>query len=368
MDGSIPLTTGTVIVYNTTWTNGSETETEAFETQVPQSHSLRTVEIIQLTVSIIGIIANVVSITATCHVPHDRWTAYNKLIINLGISDIFLPMAYITHLITVALKSEDSCSQTVQRFILNVTLTSTLFNLLLMAVGHYIAIIHAIRYRLFFSKARVNFGICFIWGVSVAFGVFEILVSFGGYTDDVAKEVSFCHHVNFDDFNYELVIIIFLFVVLVCLIVIYAIICVHVMKMIHRDKKEGRWSNSYKATFTTFLIIGSFVICWCPLGLFHLALYIKPPTQDDDLELLFVLNDALFALMLFNSICDPVIYGIRRSEVKQGYTRMFRNIVRSSVLLDRDSSVFYRRRSTGTGDTTYIARLSLSSRGAMNEK
>lgn len=368
MNEAIALMTEGADTHNTTWTygNGSGFENTTFETPVSMSYSLRTEGIIQLTVSIAGIIANVLSITAIWHVPKHQWTVYNTLIINLSVSDIVVPFAFITHMILVTLNTDDPCSETIRRVILNIALTSVLFNLVLISVDHYIANIHAIRYLQFFSKARVNFLICLIWGVSVACGVFEILVSFVGYTDAVAKEVSFCHHVNYDDFNYELVIIIFVFVVLLCLIVMWTTIGVHVIQIVRRDKREGRRSNVYKTMFTTFLFIGSFVICWCPIGLFHLVLYIKPPTSNDDVKLLFLLNDALFVLMLFNSLCDPVIYAFRRQEVKQGYIRIIRKIVRPSDSLDREARVLFRRSSTG--DYTLIAKLSLSSRGATSEK
>jgi len=326
---------------------------------------IRTQDVVQLCVCTVGIVANVVSILATSHVPRTRWTAYNKLIINLAISDIFVPAAVTLHILSAIFTPNDQCTETVRRFLLNVALTSTLFNLVLMAVDHFLANMHPMRYEHLFSKLKVNIAIVCLWGASVGIGLIEIAVSYANYNGDVAKQLSFCEHLNMEGLKNELIVIIFIFVVLLILIVVYIRLYCLVKRMISRDVLEGRQSNSFKATVTTFLIISSFALCWCPLALFHFTLYVKPPNANDDIEQLLLINNTLFTLLLFNSICDPAIYAIRRSEVKQGYVRLFRRLARPSLDYEREGSFLFRRRNTGpetvTDESTMVARLSLSS-------
>jgi len=321
------------------------------------SRSTTPIEIIQLTVCTCGMLTNVMAIIATCHIPRDRWSLYNKLIINLAISDIFVPLSVITHVTLDFISPHDACTELTRRFLMNVALTSTLFNLVLMAVDHYLAIMYAIHYDRLFSEARVNISIVALWSTSVFCGVLEIIISISGYTD---LTFPFCVHVNKDDFNYQMVIVIFVFVILLCLIILYTRICLQVHNLVKHDNLRSRHSHSFKAIITTFIIIGTFALCWCPLGMFHIVLYLQPPdplTIDESaIQRLFLINDVLFTLLLFNSLLDPITYAVRRSEVQLGYLRMFRKLRPTrGYVNNRDTIVISIRRRRNTREDAVSA-------------
>jgi len=144
-------------------------------------YALRPEGTVQLSICIIGLIVNVISIVATLHIPQERWHTYHKLIINLAISDIVTLLSVIVHDVLEMTSPGDHCTDTARRVLLNVSLTSTLFNLVLMAVDHYLAIMYALYYDRLLSATRVSLAIGCIWCASVLCSVLEIPSNLIGY-------------------------------------------------------------------------------------------------------------------------------------------------------------------------------------------
>jgi len=290
-------------------------------------------DVIRTCVCIIGIVLNLVSIIAILHIPHDRWCAYIKLIINLAVSDSLVLLSVIFHNVLDATSPGD-CTDMIKRTLLNIALTSTLFNLVFMATDHYLAFVYASKYDRWLPNRRVNIAIVGLWVTCVICSVFEISFSVIGYNKNVHD--NWCRRVNMDSFNFELIIVIFIFVVLLCLIVIYARIC-HIVKSVIKTETgiNSHTSHSVKAITTTFLIIGTFAFCWCPLGMYHIILYVWFSIAYLDNESLITslldIQEALLLLLLLNTICDPVIYAVRRTDVKLGYRRLCRRILHRRI-------------------------------------
>ncbi|XP_052764864.1 melanocyte-stimulating hormone receptor-like [Mya arenaria] len=329
-------------------------------------------QLFKLVLMVFGFLANVFSILATLNVPRERWSSYNTLIVNLGISDIMVVLSCVLHESLMLINRRLPCTPVLNRMFLNIALTSTLFNLILMAVDHYVAIMQALYYDRFFSKQKVKIIIAALWMTSIFLGALDLFVSLPSFRKE---EATFCDHVNTVNrttFNYELVIVIFIFIVLLGLLIIYTRICYQVRKLV-RDDRHNRLesSHSMKAIVTTFLIIGTFALCWCPIGLYHTVLYIWNPAYSEmnkaALDRLRLVNSILFLFVVLNTICDPVIYAVRRSEVKLGYIRMYNKLLRmrrrSSFYENEMHSLFRRRndsRDTGNADNTIVTRLSIS--------
>ncbi|XP_052762935.1 melanocyte-stimulating hormone receptor-like [Mya arenaria] len=329
-------------------------------------------EIMKLILIVFGFLANVFSILATLNVPRERWSPYNTLIINLGVSDIMVILSCVLHDIFMFNNQFHPCTPVLRRMFLNIALTSTLFNLVLMAVDHYVAIMQALYYDRFFSKRKVRFIIATLWAISIFCGVLDLFVSLPSFRKE---ETTFCDHVNTVNrttFNYEFVIVIFIFVVLVGLLIIYTRICYQVRKLV-RDDRHNRLqsSHSMKAIVTTFLIIGTFALCWCPIGLYHTVLYILRPDFSKmttaAIDKLLLVNAILFLLVILNTLCDPVIYALRRSEVKLGYIRVYNRLLRkrrSSSFYENEMHSQFRRRNdsrdTESADYTIVTSLSIT--------
>ncbi|XP_052764182.1 melanocyte-stimulating hormone receptor-like [Mya arenaria] len=329
-------------------------------------------EIIKLILIVFGFLANMFSILATLNVTRDRWSPYNTLIINLGVSDIMVILSCVLHDILMFKNRFHPCTPVLRRMFLNIALTSTLFNLVLMAVDHYVAIMQALYYDRFFSKQKVRIIIATLWVISMFCGVLDLFVSLPSFRK---KETTFCDHVNTVNrttFNYEFVIVIFIFIVLVGLLIIYTRICYQVRKLVQDDRHNRlESSRSMKAIVTTFLIIGTFALCWCPIGLYHTVLYILRPDFSKmtkaAIDKLLLVNSILFLLVILNTLCDPVIYAVRRSEVKLGYIRVYNRILqkrRSSSFYENEMHSYFRRindsRDTENADYTIVTSLSIS--------
>ncbi|XP_052762256.1 melanocortin receptor 4-like [Mya arenaria] len=330
----------------------------------------RIVEIVKIIICILGLIANILSIVATVNVPREKWSTYTKLIINLAVSDILVVCSVFVYVILEFSAIQHPCANIFHQMLLNIALTSTLFNLVLMAIDHYFAIIYALYYGRVFSKIRVNYVIICLWIVIFFCGVLDIFVAFGSYDKEKGD---FCVYVNRDHFNYELVIIIVIFAVLFGLLLIYSRICYRVRQIVRQDdlgRRKGRQgSHSIKAVVTTFLIIGTFAFCWCPLGIYHFIYYIWPPKMDlnyETIQTFLLVNNILVCVLLLNPLCDPIIYALRRSEVKLGYIRFYNRVIlrRRASTFDRSSYARFLRRNGShnslNAETSAVVRLSIS--------
>ncbi|XP_052762915.1 melanocortin receptor 4-like [Mya arenaria] len=347
--------------FSNDYSNGSDFSESQF------NEYIRIVDIVKIMICILGLIANVLSIIATVNVPREKWSTYNKLIINLAVSDILVVCSVFVYVILTFTAVHHPCADVFHQMLLNIALTSTLFNLVLMAIDHYFAIIYALYYGRVFSNIRVNYVIVCLWIVIFFCGVIDIFVAFGSYNK---KKGDFCTYVNMDNFNYELVIIIVIFAVLLGLLLIYSRICYRVRTIVRQDefgRRQG--SNSIKAVVTTFLIIGTFALCWCPLGIYHFIYYIWPPKMDlnyESINTFLLVNNILLCVLLLNPLCDPIIYALRRSEVKLGYIRFYNRVIlnRRTATFDRSTYARFVRRSGShnslNAETSAVVRLSFS--------
>ena len=131
----------------------------------------RIVEVVKIVICILGLIGNILSIIATVNVPREKWSTYNKLIINLAVSDILIVCSVFVYIILTFTAVYHPFTEVFHQMFLNIALTSTLFNLVLMAIDHYFAIIYALYYDRVFSDLRVNCVIICLW-----FAIFLIKV------------------------------------------------------------------------------------------------------------------------------------------------------------------------------------------------
>jgi len=144
------------------------------------------------------------------------------------VSDSLVLLSVIFHNVLDATSPGD-CADTIKRTLLNIALTSTLFNLVFMATDHYLAFVYTSQYERWLQNRRVNMAIVGLWVTCIICGVFEMSLSAIRHNKNVHG--NWCRRVNMDSFNFELIIVIFIFVVLLCLIVIYTRIC-HIVKRV----------------------------------------------------------------------------------------------------------------------------------------
>ena len=290
---------------------------------------LEPLNIVLIALSLVGLVANSLSIIATLHIPHGQ-TTHSKLIINLAVSDICIILSVFLNVIekvTSPLHLSTNCVEVANQAFLDFALLAILMNLLAMGIDHYIAIIKPMHYHQIISNFRGNMIIVFIWIISVFGGFLDIIV--GGFkeTHSDKTDEDFCSKVYRDDF--QAMLIIFGLVLLELLVLGYIYLCIfcevrQLLKRgatLHQDDMHNK-----KAIITTLLIIGTFMVCLVPNSLFQLITYVLIHTDREalirSLHTILFIHNALWVLMLSNSICDPIIYALRLQDVQRGYKIM----------------------------------------------
>lgn len=302
------------------------------------------IEIISVILCIVGLVANAASIIATANIPH-RQSTHSKLIISLGVSDALILVAILSHNVMYIFSSWDDCTKMLKRLLLDVALLATLVNLLVMAIDHYLAIMRPLHYRRFMSKFRGNCLVVGIWVFSLAAGLLEVVV---GLLVKFETHEPFCRVISNDEFDLELLIIAFIFIVLFGIMVIYMRIYILVKELMVRDRILYQDEmHSSKAIITTMAIVGTFAIFWAPDGIFQIYMYVQIKRDIfyvlDHLNAFALANDILFLCIQLNSLADPLIYAIRLREVQRGYKAVFyklfphrRSLINEEQFLNRN--------------------------------
>ncbi|XP_045189542.2 adrenocorticotropic hormone receptor-like [Mercenaria mercenaria] len=280
------------------------------------------IELVSFTLSILGIIANVTAIFATVKVPNYK-TTHSKLIVSLCVSDglvlIAIPLKYILDTFSDLF---GDCKN-LYKPILYIALIATQINLLAMALDHYIAIMRPLHHRRLMSNFRGNFIVMIIWVFSITAGLLEFIIGLLMKAES-GDTKSVCTIILIDQYDLEIFIIGFIFVVLFIIVIIYTRIYMqlksHVLVGIPRKQTS-------KALVTTVLLIGTFTLCWAPMGIFQIYMNFLYKTDVfyliDHLEALLLVNRILLIILQLNSLIDPLIYAIRLPQVRTGCHAFF---------------------------------------------
>ncbi|XP_045169447.1 melanocortin receptor 4-like [Mercenaria mercenaria] len=279
--------------------------------------------VVKLIVCILGLIANIMSVTATVHIPHGL-TTHSKLIISLGVSDSLILIAALGHNF-LYITSSVECIYIIKRVLHDTGVLATLLNLLAMAADHYLAIMKPMSYSRFMTRLRCNCSILAIWTVSLIAGLLEIIVGQFIKAEIGFEDFSFCSKLLIDQFDAELIMPVLIFVVLFGVVLFYTKIYFVAKSIISRDRMLYHDEmHNYKAIITTMLIIGTFIIFWTPLAIFKIYTHINAEASyHSDKDQLELAEDLMFLLLLLNSLVDPLIYATRLQEVQRGYKVLF---------------------------------------------
>ena len=306
-----------------------------FDGQESAMDSIRRPEtIVTFILCILALSFNILSIMATSQISQ---TSHTKVIISLAASDILVSISVFMHVINIHFNNPSvsldpdpqsrllsACTQVCVVSFNNMANLMSLFNLLAMAVDHYIAILMPYRYVHLLNKRRTNFMIAFLWTVGFIWGFSSF---FGGFQkSEELKYLNFCEVTNFSDFHSEYLVVFTAGVCSVAMLFIYIrIFCVvrRVSTECTTLHKDGL--HNTKALRTSALIVGTFVVCWFPNLVFQVSVLIQLNALNSRnviYETLFRANTYLYILVVVNSVCDPIIYAARLRIVQKGYFRL----------------------------------------------
>ena len=290
--------------------------------------------------SIIGLVANVLTIIATANIP-GRQTTHSKLIISLSIADICITVSVFLHVLVKVSSplQQPDCIDVANRGFLCFALLASLINLLVMGIDHFVAVIRPLHYHLIMSPTRTNIMLVVIWIICALVGGFlEILVA--AFQNENDSE-SFCSQVKWGSFDAQLVVLCLVVLQMFVLIYLYCHIfhkiknSTYILQLnaqsLLRDSGNTHF-HSRKAIITTIIIVGTFMITWVPYSVYHITGIIVAKTMDNPenlfkfLEVFIKIHNILWIMVECNCVCDPLIYAVRTPAVQQGYKHLMNKL------------------------------------------
>ena len=346
-------------------TNTSDIATDEQETGWAAIFSEPT-NVVIIIVSFIGLLANLLTVMATAHIPGNQ-TTHSKLIISLSIADMCITLSVFLHVLvkaTFPLHMTESCTEVANEGFLNFALLATLINLLTMGIDHYVAIMKPLHYHLIMSHTRANIMVAAIWTISALGGFLDIII---GSFLDTDNTVNVCDKVYSDKFNAQIPTLSLVIGEMIILVYLYCHIF-HKVKSstyqfqnkaqcVRRRRSENNNMHSRKAVITTIIIVGTFMVCWIPNSIFHIGglilLRVNPESVLSILNYIWFINNVLWILVLSNTLCDPLIYAVRLPVVQLGYKVMISKLFRTCKLVETRDSEFKRKFSHRESGRTY---------------
>ena len=343
--------------------------------------------ILSLLLGSVGIVFNILSLLAIVHVKvKSTITTHFRLIASLACSDLLMGVSvvcYHIHRINYpsylpGLGPEEErltsrCLFMVIKALNSTSLLTTLFNLLGMAIDHYVAVMKPFHYQRLLNRLHGNCMIVCFWLLGAMLGFSDFYIE----SWDVKKiqelfGVNFCEAIWITRYQEEYWVFACTVITGISMLCIYIRIYYQIRVLQQQELSkasfgsgEGRLKRSFyaqrlKSLGTTLLILCTFLLCWLPICVLQvtliLYLYLDPWALSSYLFILQNLNNHLFNLLLVNTIMDPIIYVVRIRQYRNGYRRLFSCLGTAAVSLKERQRIIgctswtrgYRRRSTIT--------------------
>ena len=327
--------------------------------------------IVMLTLCLLALITNILSIIAVFNIPQ-KLTTHLKLIVSLGLADIFIVISVLLHIVNRIFNSPMSyfgvntpsdrlacaCIAAIINSINIFAFLVSLLNLQVMAIDHYIGILHPWCYRRhFLSKTKVYIIIAVIWIISAFGGFSNFLFGYASYKN---KEMFFnyCEYIMYDNFHAEYLVFGVTMLAVLVMFFIYIRIYFEVKRIQTRTPSfPDETTQNKKIMYTSFFIMASFCVCWLPNCIYQIIMIVKIHYDNSDFQHLFgtylLISKYLYILILVNCLFDPIIYAIRLTIVRNGYKNFAKKLAQRFHSIRKNScksKCCYKRQ---TGNSEY---------------
>ena len=297
---------------------------------------------LSLAIALCGVAANILCACAVLRIRH-VWTNLHYFMFSLLTSDLLVACSVCAHSIRWIVsplhrlgvgpwdeRLTSRCWFLVISGLHTLGLNVTLFNLMGMAVDHYVAIMRPLHYVTAMTKRRSIVSIALIWSVAIFLSFIDFLspVWHSKKKSSDWSSYNYCERVYETPHTDEYTTLAIAGVCFIVMLYVYGNIYVTVR---HKQRaQEGmrashlqpRRKRNIRALVTTLLILGSFMICWFPQLTFQLTLNainkLQPELLHSYSDKLIPLNHAIFAWFILNCILDPLIYTLRMGEIRLG--------------------------------------------------
>lgn len=195
--------------------------------------------------------------------------------------------------------------------------TASIMNLVFISLDRFLAVNHPLRYPIMVTRNRIAVGIAFIWFYSVTIAAINPL-----------KWPSYPLFVSLASFFVPLLIMVFAYsrIFHVALTHARSIRRVHSDQSIAHRQVAENFHRDVKAARTLSIVIGAFVVCWCPFFVATLLfVYCKSCTLYN--EVLAMIKWLHYG----NSALNPLIYSCLNRNFRAAFKDVLRRLVNRSV-------------------------------------
>ncbi|XP_056647975.1 5-hydroxytryptamine receptor 1A [Diorhabda carinulata] len=232
----------------------------------------------------------------------------NYFIFSLAVSDLMVGVSIPYHMLFYT-KSDFGAVKIrcLLRFVLtSFACSSSICNLLFIAMDRYLAIVYPLHYARFMVKKTAYALIAVGW--VGAFSAAFVPLIWNEWTEGVTCEV-----VNVFPHNYMQFILLPMFsLIWTTMFLLYTRICQEASGQQKKIRVNGLKHHS-KSFQVTLIILGCFTICWLPY--FVIVVYIRSTKSSESATL----YEVFFNLAMANSCMNPLIYAWKNKNFRKGF-------------------------------------------------
>ena len=100
------------------------------------------------------------------------------------------------------------------------------------------------------------------------------------------------------------------------------------------QNQQSAFFQDLKAIRMLLIVVGVFLLCWAPYFVWVLLIFYYPEAveygDEDSLSRVYLVEIStliIVTLPLFNSLCNPIIYGCLDQKYGEAFTKLFRQLV-----------------------------------------
>ncbi|GFQ80677.1 g_PROTEIN_RECEP_F1_2 domain-containing protein [Trichonephila clavata] len=198
-------------------------------------------------------------------------------------------------------------------------------HLLALAVNHYIGILKPLHYAATVTRRTAIIAIAAMWVIPVVFFLtYFSLVPNDGFQSHYCSRVDFLLRVPF-----RVTTSVLFFVPLVLMSGMYT----HMFILVRKHQRgllqtptSRQLHKNVKATITTLLILGTYILGWMPAVLYFILTCLDCPVPYPEIPLWVRIPTGIFinSMIVVKSFVDPIIYVVRMPEIKNAMGAIWR--------------------------------------------
>ncbi|XP_029185098.2 histamine H2 receptor-like [Acropora millepora] len=208
--------------------------------------------------------------------------------------------------------------------------TASIMNLVFISLDRLLAVTYPLRYQTIVRQNRIAIAIAFIWVYSVTIASLNLL-GWRGYP----------LLVSLASFFVPLLIMVIAYsrIFLVALTHARSIRRIQATDQLACNRREAlNFQRNIKAARTLSIVIGAFVVCWCPFFVVTL-LYFYGKTIKIHPDVLATNKWLHYG----NSALNPIIYSCLNKNFRAAFKDVFRMMVKRRITADENSTVIHSR-------------------------